>query len=265
MLVTTTSVVADRGRSNEDFVGAVPACGGRRRRRLHSRRRGGLPARRGLVRAPAGWHPARPAGRAGDETLAALLAAAIEQVTDEHRPTCDPAHPWSPWAAVAVVRVRTGRVEHLVLGDATVVLDRVDGAAAGGHRPPRGGDQRVVRAGPGRGRATTSSAAGCSPHCAPAETTRGGFWVAKDDPRAADEAVTGRRRSASVRAAALLSNGASRVVDRFGLTDWAGVLAELAASGPADVVAAGARGGAAAGGGAGRRDHRLLHRPRPAP
>ena len=34
-----------------------------------------------------------------------------------------------------------------------------------------------------------------------------------------------------------MSNGASRVVDRFGLTDWAGVMAALAGNGPADLVA----------------------------
>jgi hypothetical protein len=33
-----------------------------------------------------------------------------------------------------------------------------------------------------------------------------------------------------------MSNGASRVVDRFGLTDWAGLMADLASVGPAEVV-----------------------------
>ena len=65
----------------------------------------------------------------------------------------------------------------------------------------------------------------------------GGFWVAKEDPRAADEAVTGQVPVEEVRAVALLSNGASRVVDTFGLTDWAGLMADLASTGPDVVVA----------------------------
>ncbi|MFD5113455.1 hypothetical protein ACFWNG_14215 [Streptomyces sp. NPDC058391] len=64
-----------------------------------------------------------------DRSLSALLAEAIEQVTDNHRDTCDVADPISPSATVAILR-------------------------ANRNRP-------------------------------------GGFWVAKDDPRAADEAITG--------------------------------------------------------------------------
>ncbi|SFX36154.1 hypothetical protein SAMN02787144_1002436 [Streptomyces atratus] len=36
--------------------------------------------------------------------------------------------------------------------------------------------------------------------------------------------------------AALLSNGASRIVDRFRLVDWPGAMALLASSGPAEIV-----------------------------
>jgi hypothetical protein len=64
----------------------------------------------------------------------------------------------------------------------------------------------------------------------------GGFWLAKDDPRAAGEAVTGSCPAAGLAGAALLSNGASRIVDQFQLTDWPGVLAMLASSGPAEVI-----------------------------
>src|SRR6478736_4586910 len=117
MRVTTVSAEADRGRSNEDFVGAVPTAAvvvdG-----AH------VPGAEGVCRHGVAWYAHRLGagllallGAAGDETLPELLAAAIEQVTDEHRHTCDPAHPRSPWAAVALVRVRNGWVEHLVLGD----------------------------------------------------------------------------------------------------------------------------------------------------
>jgi hypothetical protein len=64
----------------------------------------------------------------------------------------------------------------------------------------------------------------------------GGFWVAKDDPRAADEAITGSCPVSELTGAVLLSNGASRIVDRFRLTDWPGVMAVLASSGPAEII-----------------------------
>ena len=64
----------------------------------------------------------------------------------------------------------------------------------------------------------------------------GGFWLAKDDPRAADEAVAGTRPVTSVACAALLSNGASRIVDRFRLTGWPGVVAILAGDGPTQII-----------------------------
>ncbi len=131
--------------------------------------------------------------------------------------------------------MRADWVEHLVLGDATVLLERVDGP------PMVATDRREV-----------DISESYLPALAAArdeeERTRvlaalrarrnhpGGFWVAKDDPRAAEEAVTGATPVVDVRAAALLSNGASRIVDRFDLTDGAGVLAELAASGPAEVI-----------------------------
>jgi hypothetical protein len=64
----------------------------------------------------------------------------------------------------------------------------------------------------------------------------GGFWLAKDDPRAADEALTGSHPRSGVSGAAVMSNGASRLVDHFAATDWPGLLADLAATGPADVI-----------------------------
>jgi hypothetical protein len=58
----------------------------------------------------------------------------------------------------------------------------------------------------------------------------------KDDPRAADEAITGSCPVGELTGAALLSNGASRTVDRFALADWPTVLAVLASRGPAEVI-----------------------------
>ena len=65
---------------------------------------------------------------------------------------------------------------------------------------------------------------------------RGGFWVASTDPRAADEALTGTVSIADLHAFALLSDGASRTVDRFHLTDWNGLMQTLADHGPAELL-----------------------------
>jgi hypothetical protein len=60
--------------------------------------------------------------------------------------------------------------------------------------------------------------------------------VANDDARAADEAITGRCPISELTGAVLLSNGASRIVDRFRLADWPGVMAVLPSSRPADII-----------------------------
>jgi len=64
----------------------------------------------------------------------------------------------------------------------------------------------------------------------------GGYWIAKDDPHAAAEAVTGCRYLADLESVALLSNGASRIVSPYGLTDWPRVLELLRADGPTEII-----------------------------
>jgi hypothetical protein len=48
--------------------------------------------------------------------------------------------------------------------------------------------------------------------------------------------VTGGRPLHDLAGVALLSNGASRIVSPYGLTDWPGVLELLGAHGPAEVI-----------------------------
>ncbi|MFI7105499.1 integrase [Nonomuraea sp. NPDC050227] len=64
----------------------------------------------------------------------------------------------------------------------------------------------------------------------------GGFWVAATDPLAADQALTGNMPADRVRAAALLSDGASRLVDRFHLATWREALNTLDQHGPANLI-----------------------------
>ncbi|WP_344484961.1 hypothetical protein [Nonomuraea monospora] len=171
-------------------------------------------------------------------SLPALLADAIEQVTDAHRDTCDVTNRLSPSAAVAILRLSDGLVEYLVLGDAYVVLDRADGP------PLVVSDPREVVISRSYEPALKTATAGSDEYNKILSDLRsnrnhpGGFWVAKDDPRAAQEAVTGNCPASGLTpaGAALLSNGASGIVDRFGLTDWPGVMAVLASSGPDEIL-----------------------------
>ncbi|MEV4470448.1 MULTISPECIES: hypothetical protein [Nonomuraea] len=64
----------------------------------------------------------------------------------------------------------------------------------------------------------------------------GGFWVAATDPLAADQALTGTVPQESVRTAVLLSDGASRLVDRFHLATWRQTLDLLDREGPEALI-----------------------------
>lgn len=64
----------------------------------------------------------------------------------------------------------------------------------------------------------------------------GGFWVAAVDPLAAEQALTGTVPVDRVRAVAVLSDGASRLVDRFGLATWRQLLDLVDHDGPAELI-----------------------------
>ncbi|MGW1406410.1 integrase [Streptomyces sp. NPDC002403] len=236
MRVTMTSVAARAGRANEDFVGAVP-------RAVVLIDGAGIPGTASVCRHGVAWY----AGRLGssllgllshvpDRSLPALLAEAIEQVTDDHRDSCDVADPVSPSAAVAVLRLSGERVDHLVLGDAFLVLDRVGGAPLVVSDPREPIISRPYASALGAVAEASDEYHRILRDLRAHRNRPGGFWVAKDDPRAADEAVTGSCPASGLTGVALLSNGAGRIVDRFRLVDWPGAMALLASSGPAEIV-----------------------------
>jgi hypothetical protein len=236
MRVAMASAAKRADRLNEDFTGAVPAAAvlvdG-----------AGIPGSESTCRHGVAWYAGRLGGSllallslVPDRSLSALLAEAITQVTDLHRDTCEVTDPISPSATVAVLRLSGGLAEYLVLGDSVLVLDR---AGAG---PLVVGDTREVVISGSYEPALRAAGEGSDGYRRILRELRahrnrpGGFWVAKDDPRAADEAVTGSCPVAALSGAALLSNGASRIVDRFRLAGWPAVMAELASSGPAVVI-----------------------------
>jgi len=248
MRVAMATDAGHPGRTNEDFAGAVP-CG-----LVLVDGAGGITGAQEVCHHGIAWYATRLGGAllgalAQERSLRDVLAEGIERVTDQHRDTCDVAHPISPFAAVAMLRFSGGTVEHLVLGDAVALVGRAAGDPVVAHDPrevviarafeerlkdvPEGGDEYRRLLMELRSR----------------RNSPGGFWVAKDDPTVVAEAVTGECPAHDVTGAALLSNGASRLVDTFGLTDWPGLLRLLETAGPAEVIArvraAEARGGVA--------------------
>nr|WSX72635.1 integrase [Streptomyces sp. NBC_00899]WSX81296.1 integrase [Streptomyces sp. NBC_00899] len=236
MRVAMATAAKRAGRRNEDFTGAVPGAAvlvdG-----------AGIPGSESTCRHGVAWYAGHLGGSllgllalAPDRGLTALLAEAVTQVTDLHRDTCDVADPISPSATVAVLRIADGLAEYLVLGDCVLVLGRA------GAEPLVVRDLREVVISGSYEPALRAAGEGSDEYRRVLGELRshrngpGGFWVAKDDPRAADEAVTGSCPVAALTAAALLSNGASRVEDRFRHAAWPAVLAGLESDGPGALI-----------------------------
>ncbi|WP_125775345.1 protein phosphatase 2C domain-containing protein [Antribacter gilvus] len=170
----------------------------------------------------------------------AALAAAIAQTSDLHRDTCDLTHPGTPSAAVAIVHVTEDTLKYLVLGDVTIVI-----ASPGGLQVVS--DQRISQSAPSE-RATADAMPATDPRKPEAlvrmkhaelaaRNTAGGYWIAAADPEAARHALTGEVPVHQVTEFAVLSDGAARAVDAFGIHDWPGALAVLREDGPTALIA----------------------------
>jgi hypothetical protein len=171
-------------------------------------------------------------------TLVYALAEAIRQVADLH-PECDLTHPGTPSATVVLLRALGGHADYLVLADAVMLLDTSDGLRvitddrinnlatrerAAASQLPTGSSRHLRR----RVQLTTALRR--------ARNRPGGYWVAAADPLAATQAITGSLPRKKLHRAVLLSDGASRLVDVFGLAAWSELLALLDDSGPAELV-----------------------------
>ncbi|MFG1914541.1 hypothetical protein [Micromonospora sp. NPDC048898] len=236
--LATSAGRADR--PNEDFVGAVPGA-------VVLLDGAGIPGAESLCHHGVAWYTHRLGGallghlsRDDGRDLADVLATVIDEIAAEHRDTCDLADPSSPQATVVLARAHRGRLDYLLLADSFLLLDQARGA------PQVITDEREVLArrdcaaplsGVARGTPEYDHVrASCVTALRARRNRPGGYWVAKEDPRAAREAVTGSRSLADLNGVALLSNGASRIVSPYGLTDWPGVRDVLAAHGPSEVV-----------------------------
>jgi hypothetical protein len=173
-------------------------------------------------------------------SLSGCLRGAIGAVRALHSGTCDLDHPWTPTATVVAIRVRGDELEHLVLTDSSLVLTEADGAthvvtdrrldaALGGRRAAL--DQVPLR--------DPGYPAAFREHMATVGALRnapGGFWVAAADPAVAEHALTGSCPLSSVESALLISDGASRLADLFGLASWADLAGIVRREGPEELI-----------------------------
>lgn len=228
------------GRANEDFVGAVPGA-------VVLLDGAGIPGTERLCRHGTAWYTRRLGGtllgRLADDDagpLAAVLAAAIGEVADEHRDSCEITDPSSPQATVAVARAGAGHLDVLVLADCFVVLSGRDGTT----RVLT--DTREVEAiarserlldglSPGTP-AYEHALARAVADIRARRNTAGGYWVAKDDPAAAHEAVVTSVPLAGLDGVALLSNGAARLAEAYEVATWPQVVRLLRTAGPREVI-----------------------------
>lgn len=171
--------------------------------------------------------------------LAELLGRGIEQVSAMHAGTCDLGHPATPGATVIIARQLGDTLEYLVLCDSVLLLQPRDGDPRAITDPQFGDTMARFRPGAGLAAGTPEYGAAWRTYTRALEAARnqpGGYWLAAADPAAAGHALTGAEPLAALSAVALLSDGASRLADRFHLATWADVCEILTRDGPPGLI-----------------------------
>ncbi len=228
------------GHPNEDFVGAAPGI-------AVLLDGAGIVGTEDICRHGVAWYShtlgatllAR-LGRARGIDLVVALADSIDQVAGLHRHTCDITDPSSPQSTVAMIRLEADRADYLVLADAFVVLDPsnawpkviTDPREVSVRRECMTPLHGLTAGTPEYNRARLSVIDALRAR----RNQPRGYWIAKDDPYAAAEAVTGSVPIRSLNGAALLSNGTSRIVDPYRLAEWPAVLELLRTSLPEEIL-----------------------------
>jgi len=235
----TSAGQADR--PNEDFVGSVVGA-------VVLLDGAGIRGTESICRHGVAWYTHSLGGallgrlsRDDGRDLAEILGESIEDVASRHRATCDIGDPSSPQATVALVRVvEEQHLDVLVLGDSFVLLDQgsgqssivTDGREVSVRHECMAALEGIPPATPAYEQALQHVI-----ECLRAKRNRSdGYWIAKDDPRAADQAVRVSAPLAGGTGVGLLSNGASRVVDPYRLATWLEVVRMLDRTGPAEVI-----------------------------
>ena len=241
MHVAMVTSAAAPGRMNEDFVGAVPGA-------VVLLDGAGIPGIESICHHGVAWYTHRLGGyvlsrlsRSPARSLVSALGDAIDQLASEHRDTCDIANPSSPQSTVVIYRTVGDKAEHLVLADSYLLLDQI------GSEARVVTDEREVNA-----RRSCSAPLNeipeqdtyayevafeaCVEELRAMRNQPGGYWIAKDDPAAAGQAITGTAPVAALAGAALLSNGVSRLVNPYAVASWSDLLTAMRTSGPAEVI-----------------------------
>ncbi|SCK11830.1 Protein phosphatase 2C [Streptomyces sp. WMMB 714] len=251
MRIDMTSEPGDPRRPNEDYASAA----------LPSSGEGGALVVLDGVTPPQGdvgclhgvpWYTSRLGGALlelstarRDLTLAECLESAISRTAAAHCATCDLSHKRTPQSTVVAARWDEERVEHLVLSDSSLLLERPDGTVEAlldprlGQLPtPVTGLREKVRALP---EGSPERDAAREEYVRAVEALRNspggdGFYTAAADPAAASLAVTGSAPRAEVTALLALTDGAARWSEVFGLGDWARLLRFVRAEGTGALV-----------------------------
>ncbi|MFE1435973.1 integrase [Streptomyces griseoaurantiacus] len=168
--------------------------------------------------------------------LTDCLADSIRLVRSLHEESCDLTYRASPTSTVVAVRAGAGALEYLVLGDSTLLLADVEGKATALT------DRRLDEVGKRLRGPVDALPTGSPEHAAALAEYRDaltglrnrpeGFWIAGPDPQAAEHALTATVPLESLESVTLLSDGATRLVDRFELSNWEETLVALGSSGP---------------------------------
>jgi Protein phosphatase 2C len=165
--------------------------------------------------------------------LRGALAASISEVAASHSASCDLAHPGTPSSTVVIVTVDGDQLRYLVLADSVLVI--CDGEEVQVVTDGREGAIGRLH------RVEMDAAVGTPDH----EHARrlyverlrsyrnrdGGFWVAAEDPAVAAQAIVGELSTSPDLSAILLSDGASRLADRFHLMSWPDLVTLVASDG----------------------------------
>jgi hypothetical protein len=175
-----------------------------------------------------------------DLSLHDALSRSLGHVRSLHADTCDLDNPASPAATVVIVNVAGPALRYLVLADSVLMLDR------GGAAPEVITDERlaaIVKRHPAKvDHLDVGSAeyrAALREHSATLTRHRnvpGGFWTASTDPGVAVEALTGSVPLHDLRSATLLTDGATRLVDLYGLATWADLHTLIIDAGPHELI-----------------------------
>ncbi|MEV6976164.1 hypothetical protein [Kitasatospora sp. NPDC093806] len=172
--------------------------------------------------------------------LADGLEQALDQVAALH-PGCDLGNPGTPSATVSILRAGADRFDYLVLADSPIVFERADGYQVVT-------DLRVDTVVPELRAETERFSTGTPEHAEAVRrmveaqrltrNTTDGYWVAASSGEAARHSLTGTVPPADVRAAVVLSDGASRLVTEYRAASWADVFVTLREAGADGLISA---------------------------